>query len=100
MLDFAGTPEGAVRHWLVTGTSFEANWTLLTANRSPELRKRSEIGGVRVRIFSVAGYANQNRSHVVVLWQRRGVSYLVSVHGLDNEVVARGIAEALIDEMA
>jgi hypothetical protein len=96
MLDFGGDPSGRVRHWLVTGTSFEANWRMLTANGNPDLRKRTSIDGVPVRIFWVTGYQNQNQGHVVFLWRQRGVSHLVSVHGLDNESIARGIAEGLV----
>jgi hypothetical protein len=99
MLDFGGNPEGTVKHWLVTGTSFKSNWRLLTANGEPDQTGTTTVAGTPIKIFAIHGYQNQNEGHVVYLWSHKGVSYLVSVHGLGNGEIARGMAEGLIREM-
>ncbi|MDQ2630408.1 MAG: hypothetical protein M3Y75_05465 [Actinomycetota bacterium] len=109
-LDFV-SPSIAVRrgarvvhlgHWLYQGGSREAILNELTTNSPsglPDPLQRFQVGGIQANLYRIDGFENVHAGHEVVVWEKEGSMYAISVHGADNRQAVLAMARSLIQQM-
>lgn len=97
-----GRPYPPPGHWVITasGQPHETLRFIRATEGGREISKQT-IGGTTTRTFVVpSGASALDAGHVIIYWQRGDVAYTVSVHAPVNELLARAVAGALIEQMA